>query len=196
MRSKYRVPKKFYARLDAARNVKTPKMILAALAADRSAEIRLMVAANPNTPLPVWLLLLQDEYPKVRTEVAARKDLEIEHIHKLAKDDSELVWCQLAIRKDLDDQTFQTLLAKSLAVRLRLASRATEIPDWVNVALASDNEVRVRKLLAGCTPTQEALQILKEDESAEVQNTLYVRQRDADAAQKRILNKGRRLYAY
>ncbi len=192
----YFFPKKFFTRHQTARDSKTPIPILGALASDVHEEVRLGVAGNPITPKTIWVLLMDDPADSVRAEVAARSDLQPSDIAKLSMDSSEIVWNQLAQRDDLNEEVLKILCLKTLPVRIRLASKSNELPDWVSITLAKDSEYRVRSLVAGSTKCETAWNILKNDPESYVRNIIENREYDKEASEIRKKNQGRRIFAY
>jgi hypothetical protein len=196
VRGIYYFPKRLYSRLLAARDKTTPPVILGALACDVHEEVRLGVAGNPATPKCVWVILLEDPNSSVRAEVAARQDVEHEHLIKLAQDKSETVWKVVSTRDDICEDVLRILVEKTLPIRIQLASKLGNAPEWLSVKLARDKETRVRVLVAASSSSDVALNILRNDQELIVQDTILARVFDREASEARRKNYGRRAFAW
>lgn len=167
-------------RLDFAQSIYTDLGVLRTLATDISPQVRQFVALNSSISKDITQLLLNDQNQLVRCNLAQRIDLSEAVIDQLSVDKSEVVQAAIAVREKLTEQQQLNLLNSGTSIRQKLALRK-DLTEKNSLTLATDDDLRVRILLAGMTPSQVALNKLESDESVEVRKVVAKRKGTYDS---------------
>jgi hypothetical protein len=161
-------------RLDFAQSIYTDIDVLRTLATDVSPQVRQSVALNSSISEDIIDVLLNDQNQLVRCNLAQRIDLSEAVIDQLSVDKSEVVQAAIAVREKLTEQQQLNLLNSGTSIRQKLALRK-DLTEKNSLTLATDDDLRVRILLAGMTPSQITLNKLESDDSLEVRKVVAKR---------------------